>query len=221
MFKSLYSLVSYQYRLLYSAMAEFPNLGKHCESTVCNRLDFLPIKCSGCGHFYCSEHFTFEAHNCPTGSRISVQVPICPICEKPVPTPKDVNVDQQVNEHIQNNCQTPKRAKVYSNACTVPKCKKKELVAMNCSKCRNNYCLSHRHERDHSCERKVGEMKINQKKSWTDSITSIARSRMNPCSAQARTEGDEALARSLQQEEYNRVAPPHQTRNSNSNCTVS
>ncbi|CAB04515.1 AN1-type domain-containing protein [Caenorhabditis elegans] len=202
-------------------MAEFPNLGKHCESTVCNRLDFLPIKCSGCGHFYCSEHFTFEAHNCPTGSRISVQVPICPICEKPVPTPKDVNVDQQVNEHIQNNCQTPKRAKVYSNACTVPKCKKKELVAMNCSKCRNNYCLSHRHERDHSCERKVGEMKINQKKSWTDSITSIARSRMNPCSAQARTEGDEALARSLQQEEYNRVAPPHQTRNSNSNCTVS
>lgn len=196
-------------------------LGKHCESTVCNRLDFLPIKCSGCGHFYCSEHFTFEAHNCPTGSRISVQVPICPICEKPVPTPKDVNVDQQVNEHIQNNCQTPKRAKVYSNACTVPKCKKKELVAMNCSKCRNNYCLSHRHERDHSCERKVGEMKINQKKSWTDSITSIARSRMNPCSAQARTEGDEALARSLQQEEYNRVAPPHQTRNSNSNCTVS
>lgn len=203
-------------------MAEFPNLGKHCESAVCNRLDFLPIKCSSCAHFYCSEHYTFEAHNCPTGSRVSVQVPICPICEKPVPTPKDVNVDYQVNEHIQNNCQT-KRSKVYTNACSVPKCRKKELVAMNCTKCRSNYCLAHRHERDHSCERKTAEYRALQKKnqnSWTDSITSIARSRMNPCSSQARTEGDEALARSLQQEEYNRVAPPTQSRRNSKNCTI-
>uniref|UniRef100_A0A1I7T2Q4 AN1-type domain-containing protein n=1 Tax=Caenorhabditis tropicalis TaxID=1561998 RepID=A0A1I7T2Q4_9PELO len=153
-------------------MAEFPNLGKHCESAVCNRLDFLPIKCSSCSHFYCSEHYTFEAHNCPTGSRVSVQVPICPICEKPVPTPKNGNVDFQVNEHIQNNCQT-KKSKVYTNACSVPKCRKKELVAMNCSKCRSNYCLSHRHERDHSCERKQAEYMATQKRnqaSWAESL---------------------------------------------------
>ncbi|CAI2355272.1 unnamed protein product [Caenorhabditis sp. 36 PRJEB53466] len=193
-------------------MAEFPNLGKHCESTICNRLDFLPIKCSSCAHFYCSEHYTFEAHNCPTGSRISVQVPICPICEKPVPTPKDTNVDYQVNLHIQNNCRLPQRTKVYSNACSVAKCRKKEMVAMECSKCRSNYCLSHRHERDHSCERKTAELqKLNTQKkaSWADSFLTITRSRMNPCASQARnvqsTANDEALARSLQQEEYNRT----------------
>uniref|UniRef100_A0A8R1HJ79 AN1-type domain-containing protein n=1 Tax=Caenorhabditis japonica TaxID=281687 RepID=A0A8R1HJ79_CAEJA len=201
-------------------MAEFPNLGKHCESEICNRLDFLPIKCSGCARFFCSEHYTFEAHTCPTGSSFSVQVPICPLCENPVPTPKDVNVDYQVNAHIQNNCQPPKRAKVYSNACSVPKCRKKELVPMECSKCRSNYCLAHRHERDHSCERKAAAL-VMKKKSWSESIASMVG--MNTCHSQARTADDEAIARSLQQEEYNRrPVPPHRQNSNNSEkCVIS
>lgn len=46
---------------------EFPDLGDHCAERTCKKLDFLPMKCDGCGDFYCSEHFSFKMHGCSSG----------------------------------------------------------------------------------------------------------------------------------------------------------
>ncbi|XP_059147738.1 AN1-type zinc finger protein 1-like [Physella acuta] len=43
---------------------ELPHLGKNCEFTSCNQLDFLPFQCSGCGKTFCLNHKSREQHNC-------------------------------------------------------------------------------------------------------------------------------------------------------------
>ena len=43
---------------------EFPSLGKNCEKSDCNRLDFLPIKCNFCSEYFCSEHSPPDHHSC-------------------------------------------------------------------------------------------------------------------------------------------------------------
>ncbi|XP_038050391.1 AN1-type zinc finger protein 1-like [Patiria miniata] len=38
-----------------------------------------------------------------------------------------------------------------SYGCSFPECPDKELIPVSCQHCRNNYCLSHRHQQDHDC----------------------------------------------------------------------
>lgn len=40
---------------------------------------------------------------------------------------------------------------VFTNRCTVTKCRGKEAVPVVCSECRQNYCFKHRHPLDHDC----------------------------------------------------------------------
>ncbi|XP_055586596.1 AN1-type zinc finger protein 2A [Uranotaenia lowii] len=129
---------------------EFPHLGKHCSEKFCNKLDFLPMKCDACGAIFCSEHFSYQTHSCPSAYKKDVQVPICPLCSEPVPTPRDVSPDITVGAHIDQYCKSEKN-KIYTNRCTFKNCKKKELVPFNCTVCKMNYCLKHRHTADHEC----------------------------------------------------------------------
>ncbi|XP_053659004.1 AN1-type zinc finger protein 2A [Anopheles marshallii] len=129
---------------------EFPNLGKHCSEQFCNKLDFLPMKCDACGAIFCSDHFSYKDHACPSAYKKDVQVPICPLCGDPVPTPRDVSPDITVGAHIDRFC-TSDRKKIYTNRCSYRNCKKKELIPVNCSVCRLNFCLKHRHTTDHDC----------------------------------------------------------------------
>lgn len=129
---------------------EFPHLGKHCSEKYCNKLDFLPMKCDACGAIFCSEHFSYQTHSCPSAARKDVQVPICPLCSEPVPTPRDVSPDVTVGAHIDQFCRSEKK-KIYTNRCTFRNCKKKELVPVSCTVCRQNFCLKHRHTSDHDC----------------------------------------------------------------------
>ncbi|KAK6048620.1 AN1-like Zinc finger [Cooperia oncophora] len=137
-------------------MAELPNLGRHCGAELCNLLDFLPIRCDACSGTFCLSHYTYEGHNCKNAYKKNVQVPTCPLCDKPVPTPKGVSPDVQVNEHIQNNCAQGAKKKIFANRCTVKGCKKKELVPITCPSCHQNFCLGHRHEIDHNCTQVKG-----------------------------------------------------------------
>ncbi|VDP13617.1 unnamed protein product [Heligmosomoides polygyrus] len=114
-------------------------------------------------------HFPYEAHSCSN----NVQVPTCPLCDKPVPTPRGVSPDVQVNEHIINNCALNKK-KIFANRCSVKGCKKKELVPITCPSCQQNFCLGHRHEKDHNCER----MKSSPKSGWTELCQSSKKQRM-------------------------------------------
>ena len=128
---------------------ELPHLGVKCEAESCGQLDFLPVKCYGCNKKYCSIHWQYENHNCPAKHTKDVQVPVCPLCDKPVPTAKGVSPDTTVSAHIDRDCQSDpavaKRNKVYTNRCTVKKCKQKEMMKVVCDQCRQSFCLKHRH----------------------------------------------------------------------------
>ena len=80
------------------------------------------------------------------------QVPVCPLCSQPVPVSRGSVPDHAVSQHIENNCETRKKAKVFSNKCNKAKCKKKELVPLICDVCKLNFCLTHRHPADHDCQ---------------------------------------------------------------------
>ncbi|KAJ1359523.1 hypothetical protein KIN20_018280 [Parelaphostrongylus tenuis] len=177
-------------------MAELPNLGQHCAVELCNLLDFLPVRCDACSKIFCISHFTYDAHNCSNAYKKNVQVPVCPLCNRPVPTPKTVSPDVQINEHILNNCTVRAKQKVFSNKCTMKGCKKKELVPVICPSCRNNFCLAHRHEVDHHCGQKKNSLVISKAAAAT-----IARNQGGQnCATQARKSQiseDEALALAL------------------------
>ena len=80
-----------------------------------------------------------------------LQVPVCPLCNQPIPVARGAVPDLAVSEHIENNCQLRSKQAVFSNRCRKAKCKKKELVPIVCETCRLNFCLTHRHPTDHDC----------------------------------------------------------------------
>lgn len=160
---------------------EFPDLGHHCNLAACNRLDFLPMKCSGCKKLFCNDHLSYSLHNCPTAHTRDVQVPVCPLCDKPIPVNRNELPDIKMSQHIDSDCQSDpakEKRKAYTNACSVRKCKKKELVPVNCNTCRKNFCLKHRHPTDHECAGPT---------SAASSAASAAMARASAASAAARS----------------------------------
>ncbi|XP_014304793.1 AN1-type zinc finger protein 2A isoform X1 [Myotis lucifugus] len=83
---------------------EFPDLGKHCAEKTCKQLDFLPLKCDVCEQDFCKDHFTYAAHKCPFAYKKDVQVPVCPLCNRPIPIKKGEIPDVVVGEHMDRDC---------------------------------------------------------------------------------------------------------------------
>ena len=126
---------------------EFPELGTHCSQPDCNQLDFLPVKCDACAKKFCSQHWQYQGHSCPNSHMSNVQVPVCPLCDQPVPTPRGVVPDIAVSAHIDRDCKSDPAVKkrIYTNRCSMKMCKQKELIKICCDSCGMNYCLKHRH----------------------------------------------------------------------------
>jgi hypothetical protein len=63
--------------------------------------------------FLCSkEHISYKNHNCPLAYKKDVQVPVCPLCNTPVPTKRGEQPDIAVGAHIDNDCtSTPAKAR--------------------------------------------------------------------------------------------------------------
>ncbi|XP_045204267.2 AN1-type zinc finger protein 2A-like isoform X3 [Mercenaria mercenaria] len=134
---------------------EFPHLGKHCHQKDCKQLDFLPMKCDACSEIFCNDHIHYNTHSCPDSYKKDNQVPVCPLCNKPIPLRKGEVPDMVVGRHIDSDCQSDpakERRKVYTNKCSMKGCKVKELIPVKCEKCHKNYCLRHRFEDDHNCQ---------------------------------------------------------------------
>lgn len=96
----------------------------------------------------------YDQHRCPESYKRNNQVPVCPLCSIPIPLRPGQTADNEVGRHIDSDCQSDpakERRKVYTNRCSKKGCKVKELVPFNCGSCRQNYCIKHRHEKDHSC----------------------------------------------------------------------
>lgn len=99
----------------------------------------------------------YAQHACPSAYQKDVQVPVCPLCNNPVPTKRGEQPDISVGAHIDNNCKSDTamtRRKVFANRCSAKGCKTKEMMPVNCSECLLNFCLKHRHPADHQCEGK-------------------------------------------------------------------
>lgn len=109
------------------------------------------MKCDACKQVFCSSHFNYEQHNCASGMRKDYQVPLCPLCGEPVPTAPGVEPDLTVGQHIDQQCKSDSR-KIFTNRCSYKSCKRKELIPVNCSQCKRNFCLRHRHTADHECQ---------------------------------------------------------------------
>jgi len=133
---------------------EFPELGANCALITCKQLDFLPLKCDACSKLFCKEHIKYTDHSCENSYKKDFQVPVCPLCNKPVPVPRGQQPDIKVGEHIDRDCQSDPavaKRKAYLNRCSLKGCKQKELIPVRCESCRQNFCLKHRHEQDHNC----------------------------------------------------------------------
>ncbi|XP_037820484.1 AN1-type zinc finger protein 2A [Lucilia sericata] len=158
---------------------EFPHLGQHCNEKTCNRLDFLPMKCDACNQVFCSSHFNYEQHNCASGLRKDYQVPLCPLCGEPVPTAPGVEPDLTVGQHIDQQCKSDSR-KIFTNRCSYKNCKRKELIPVNCSQCKRNFCLRHRHTADHECQSSSLKNETDQKRNMAAKAAEQRRTQKPP-----------------------------------------
>jgi len=105
---------------------EFPELGVNCSVSHCNQLDFLPVKCDACKSKFCNDHFLYDAHSCPLKHTKDAQVPVCPLCDAPVPTAKGTSPDVSVSAHLDRDCREKAKRKT-KNRCSVKKCKQTEV----------------------------------------------------------------------------------------------
>ncbi|XP_074973780.1 AN1-type zinc finger protein 2B isoform X2 [Caretta caretta] len=133
---------------------EFPDLGAHCSQPTCKRLDFLPLKCDACEQIFCTDHITYTQHQCTSAYKKDVQVPVCPLCNIPIPVKKGEMPDAVVGEHIDRDCKSDpaqRKRKIFTNKCLKPGCKQREMMKVICDQCHGNFCLKHRHPLDHDC----------------------------------------------------------------------
>ncbi|TPP63876.1 putative arsenite inducuble rna associated protein aip-1 [Fasciola gigantica] len=125
-------------------------------SQLTPHLDFLPVKCGGCGRLFCKDHYPYDSHACSNPGLRDKQVPVCPLCNAVVPLRPGELPDVRVGHHIDTACQSKPalelKGKIFSNACSFPRCKKREVVACHCERCGMNFCMGHRNELDHQCQ---------------------------------------------------------------------
>uniref|UniRef100_A0A671RA19 AN1-type zinc finger protein 2A-like n=1 Tax=Sinocyclocheilus anshuiensis TaxID=1608454 RepID=A0A671RA19_9TELE len=134
---------------------EFPDLGEHCSEKSCKRLDFLPMKCDACEDIFCKDHITYANHKCTSSYKKDIQVPVCPLCNTPIPIRRGEMPDIKVGEHIDRDCKSDpaqRKRKIFTNKCSKGGCKQKEMIRVTCDQCHLDYCLKHRHPLDHDCK---------------------------------------------------------------------
>ncbi|XP_041085592.1 AN1-type zinc finger protein 2B-like isoform X2 [Polyodon spathula] len=84
-----------------------------------------------------------------------VQVPVCPLCNTPIPVSRGEMPDIKVGEHIDGDCKSDparRKRKIFTNKCSKGGCKQKEMIKVTCDQCHLNFCLKHRHPLDHECK---------------------------------------------------------------------
>ncbi|KPP62106.1 AN1-type zinc finger protein 2A-like, partial [Scleropages formosus] len=85
---------------------EFPELGEHCSEKSCKRLDFLPMKCDACEEIFCKDHITYANHKCTSSYKKDIQVPVCPLCNTPIPIKRGEMPDIKVGQHMDRDCKS-------------------------------------------------------------------------------------------------------------------
>jgi len=138
---------------------DFHKLGKHCSSSTCRQLDFLPFPCEHCDKVYCLEHRLPSEHSCTGGGRVlDVRAAICPFCGITVKYTDKDDINILMEPHMQSKaCQQlaaeRTKKKKTSQKCHVKGCRVlSEHSIFPCKGCGKLVCVSHRFPDDHSCQ---------------------------------------------------------------------
>ncbi|XP_055266430.1 AN1-type zinc finger protein 2A isoform X2 [Moschus berezovskii] len=86
-----------------------------------------------------------------------VRVPVCPLCNRPVPVKNGEIPDVAVGAHMDGDCRRPPRqemAKVFTFRCSREGCRRREMLQVVCEECSGSFCFQHRHPLDHGCARR-------------------------------------------------------------------
>lgn len=60
-----------------------------------------------CSYIICSqEHMKYANHSCASAYKKDVQVPVCPLCNVPIPIKRGEPPDIAVGAHIDRDCQS-------------------------------------------------------------------------------------------------------------------
>ncbi len=75
----------------------------------------------------------YEKHECKSDKHLrkDFQIPLCPLCNQPVPYKRDQIPDIVMSAHIDRDCKSDpaeeRRRKIYSHRCSKQNCKQKEV----------------------------------------------------------------------------------------------
>ncbi|EGW11871.1 AN1-type zinc finger protein 2B [Cricetulus griseus] len=115
---------------------------------------FLPLKCDACSGIFCADHVAYAQHHCGSAYQKDIQVPVCPLCNVPVPVARGEPPDRAVGEHIDRDCRSDpaqQKRKIFTNKCERSGCRQREMMKLTCDQCARNFCIKHRHPLDHDC----------------------------------------------------------------------
>ncbi|KNC48134.1 uncharacterized protein AMSG_11807 [Thecamonas trahens ATCC 50062] len=133
---------------------EFPDLGIQCALKTCKQLDFLPFVCPGCDEAFCVKHAHPRQHECPQTNDVPNRVAaMCPICSAVFPLDRAGDADEVIDGHIDRGCPPDEGFRPKVIACAKDGCKKKSSDPVVCPLCHRGFCVKHRLEFDHECER--------------------------------------------------------------------
>eukprot|EP01129_Flabellula_baltica_P016516 TRINITY_DN8833_c0_g1_i1.p1 TRINITY_DN8833_c0_g1~~TRINITY_DN8833_c0_g1_i1.p1 ORF type:complete len:161 (+),score=0.41 TRINITY_DN8833_c0_g1_i1:181-663(+) len=135
---------------------ELPHIGTHCHIEICQRLDYLPVQCDLCKFSFCSEHAKYDDHQCSSmDKKVDLRVPSCPECHLPIKSIKGQDIQVTIDDHVLSGCKlhVRKRRSKRSRKCTYKRCKRSELVPMQCSYCLERFCTHHHQPEVHQCEK--------------------------------------------------------------------
>ena len=141
----------------------------NCEFAGCTSADLLPARCRACNKQFCSQHLSYDGHQCPKRPQANA-LPVCPLCNQAVPLASPTqSPDMAVSMHIDGGCKPVPTASQQAagvagglttggaaatsrmNFCSMPGCNKNEITLIQCHHCRNSYCVTHRAATAHKC----------------------------------------------------------------------
>ncbi|KAI8817092.1 uncharacterized protein EV422DRAFT_264373 [Fimicolochytrium jonesii] len=145
---------------------ELSTIGLQCSAQLCNRLDFLPFKCSACLFVFCLEHRTPSSHACAKWTEKDKHLPVCPLCSNILSSTPGVSDTDILNAHQSSKCTTHITPTKPSEkiTCGMHGCGKRELWGVKCRKCSHAFCLQHRHPSAHACTVLARELTVKKEK---------------------------------------------------------
>ncbi|KAK3389361.1 hypothetical protein B0H63DRAFT_463502 [Podospora didyma] len=116
-------------------------IGKHCEYSYCNQLDFLPFFCQSCRGTFCLDHRTENAHQCAQEGAWAARQREAQLAKR------SAGEGKRMRDFVSQKPCADEGCKTIVGTSLVP--------GVHCASCNRDYCLKHRLKEDHDCKSKI------------------------------------------------------------------